>query len=52
VVVLSDIEGCSYEDISQILRCPIGTVRSRLHRGRNQLIKLLRGHEYLGRDVK
>jgi RNA polymerase sigma-70 factor (ECF subfamily) len=34
VVVLSDIEGLSYEEISQIAGCPVGTVRSRLHRGR------------------
>ena len=34
VVVLSDMEGLSYEEISQIANCPVGTVRSRLHRGR------------------
>jgi RNA polymerase sigma-70 factor (ECF subfamily) len=34
VVVLSDIEGLSYEEVSQIVGCPVGTVRSRLHRGR------------------
>jgi RNA polymerase sigma-70 factor (ECF subfamily) len=34
VVILADIEDLSYEDISTTLSCPIGTVRSRLHRGR------------------
>lgn len=44
VVVLSDIEELSYEEISQILKCPIGTVRSRLHRGRNLLKNLLKDY--------
>ncbi len=34
VIVLSDLEGMSYESIAQILAIPIGTVRSRLHRAR------------------
>ncbi|MCX7714412.1 MAG: sigma-70 family RNA polymerase sigma factor [Clostridia bacterium] len=37
VVVLYDIEGLSYNEISQILSCPIGTVKSRLNRGRTLL---------------
>ncbi|MDQ7843288.1 MAG: sigma-70 family RNA polymerase sigma factor [Armatimonadota bacterium] len=37
VVVLSDIEGQSYEEISATLRIPIGTVKSRLHRARRIL---------------
>ena len=36
-VVLADIEGKSYEEISQTMGCSLGTVRSRLHRGRKQL---------------
>ena len=36
-VVLCDIEGLSYEEISQVLDIKIGTVRSRIHRGRAQL---------------
>lgn len=37
VIVLSDILGYSYQEISEILKCPLGTVRSRLSRGRSQL---------------
>lgn len=36
-VVLADIEGKSYEEISQAMGCSLGTVRSRLHRGRKLL---------------
>ena len=36
-VVLCDIEGLSYEEISEVLDIKIGTVRSRIHRGRSQL---------------
>lgn len=39
VVILCDIEGFTYEEIADFVECPIGTVRSRLHRGR----KMLRG---------
>jgi RNA polymerase sigma-70 factor (ECF subfamily) len=39
VVILCDIEGLTYEEIAEFIDCPLGTVRSRLHRGR----KLLRG---------
>lgn len=37
VVILSDIEGLSYDEIAEFVDCPIGTVRSRLHRGRKML---------------
>jgi len=36
-VILADMEGLSYEEISQAMRCSLGTVRSRLHRGRKLL---------------
>ena len=41
VILLCDIEGFSYEEISKIIDVPIGTVRSRLHRSRNMLKKKL-----------
>lgn len=37
VVVLREIDGCDYDQISEILDIPVGTVRSRLHRARLQL---------------
>ncbi len=37
VVILCDIEELTYEEIAEFLNCPIGTVRSRLHRGRKML---------------
>lgn len=42
VVVLKDFDGRRYEEISEILNIPIGTVRSRLHRARGQLRDRLR----------
>ncbi len=36
-VVLCDVEGLSYEEISEVLQLKIGTVRSRIHRGRSLL---------------
>ncbi len=41
VVTLSDIEGLSYEEISEAVGCPLGTVRSRLHRGRTLIAEKL-----------
>jgi RNA polymerase sigma-70 factor (ECF subfamily) len=41
IVLLADIEECSYEEIGQIVGCSVGTVRSRLHRARGQLRKLV-----------
>ena len=41
VVVLCDIEGLSYEEISEMLGVKLGTVRSRIHRGRAQLRRAL-----------
>jgi RNA polymerase sigma-70 factor, ECF subfamily len=40
-VVLCDIEGLSYEEIADVLSLKLGTVRSRIHRGRTMLRKAL-----------
>jgi len=37
VIMLYDIEGLSYEEIAQVLGCPVGTVKSRLFNARSQL---------------
>lgn len=42
-VILADIEGMSYEEISEAMHCSLGTVRSRLHRGRKLLRTKLAG---------
>ena len=43
-VVLSDVEGLSYAEMAEVMDVPIGTVKSRLFRGRRRLQKLL--YEY------
>jgi RNA polymerase sigma-70 factor (ECF subfamily) len=43
-VVLCDVEEFSYEEIAQMMGCPIGTVMSRLHRGRKLLQRALYNH--------
>lgn len=41
-IVLREIEGLSYEDISAIMHCPIGTVRSRIFRAREAIAEKLK----------
>ncbi len=43
-VTLADLEGMSYKEIADIMECPIGTVMSRIYRGRKLLHKLLYEH--------
>ena len=42
-VLLRDLNGLSYDEISKIIDCPVGTVKSRVNRGRLRLQKALRG---------
>lgn len=44
-VVLRDVDGLSYEEISEILGVPVGTVRSRIHRGRREIRRMIAGED-------
>ena len=44
VILLCDVEGFSYNEIAQIIGCPLGTVMSRLYRGRKLLQRQLWGY--------
>jgi len=44
VILLCDIEGFTYEEMSKIIDIPIGTVRSRLHRARNMIKEKLKSY--------
>ena len=54
-VLLADLEGFSYKEIAEILEIPVGTVMSRLYRGRKLLEEALlvyaRDHGYLRGDA-
>jgi RNA polymerase sigma-70 factor (ECF subfamily) len=44
VIMLSDVEELTYQEIASTIAVPLGTVRSRLHRGRRMLRKQLRDY--------
>jgi RNA polymerase sigma-70 factor, ECF subfamily len=54
VVLLCDGEGFNYDEIARLLDCPVGTVRSRIHRGRkllrHKLFAYARSQGYLAKD--
>lgn len=49
-VLLCDLQGLSLEEASVYLDIPLGTLKSRLHRGRQHLTEVVRGRIGLGRD--
>ena len=46
VLVLRDIEGLSYDEVATATESPLGSVKGRLHRARNDLIRILRENTY------
>ena len=46
VLVLRDIEGLSYDEIARVTDAPIGTVKARLHRARDEFVDVLRHNTY------
>ena len=44
-ILLADVEELSYQEIAQVMNCPIGTVMSRINRGRRTLARLLRARD-------
>ncbi len=52
-VLLADVEGMAYEEIADVMKTSVGTVRSRIHRGRKQLrVSLMKGCPELYRSVQ
>ncbi|MDZ7583478.1 MAG: sigma factor-like helix-turn-helix DNA-binding protein, partial [Thiobacillus sp.] len=49
---LREIEGMSYEDIAQMMECPIGTVRSRIFRAREAIAEKIRPMLGTGQDKR
>ena len=43
LLILRDIQDCSYEEIAEITKLNVGTIKSRIHRGRNNLRQILTG---------
>jgi RNA polymerase sigma-70 factor (ECF subfamily) len=50
MIILRDIQGFSYDEISKIVNCPEGTVKSRINRARQALKKILQGKKELFDD--
>jgi RNA polymerase sigma-70 factor (ECF subfamily) len=46
VVILRDVQGCSYAEIAEVVGIPVGTVMSRLSRGRQRLQRALPVEDY------
>lgn len=48
VLIMHDVQGVPYEEIAEALGAPLGTVKSRLHRGRVSLGRAMRGEQARG----
>lgn len=46
VILLRHVEGLSYDEIAEVTEAPLGSVKTRLHRARRELIELLRTNAY------
>ena len=44
-IILKEIQGKTYEEVAEILGLPVGTVKSRINRGRLQLARILKDHK-------
>ena len=49
VILLVGLEGMSYDEVANVLNVPVGTIRSRLSHGRDQLRRLMGMEEQAGR---
>jgi RNA polymerase sigma-70 factor (ECF subfamily) len=47
-IILKEIQGKKYEEVAEILNLPVGTVKSRINRGRLQLAKILKDRRESG----
>ncbi len=52
IIILRDVQGYSYEEISDILKCPMGTVRSRLARARNKIMDFIKDMEQTDQTMR
>ncbi|MCX7748555.1 MAG: sigma-70 family RNA polymerase sigma factor [Clostridia bacterium] len=50
VIVMRDIQGFSYEEIAKVLKCPEGTIKSRINRARQSLREILKNNKELFKE--
>lgn len=50
-IILREIQGKSYEEIAEIMELPLGTIKSRVNRGRIQLAKVLKARKERGNEM-